>query len=324
MPPPTFMGKFVKKEVIVVGVEEDPHVSNTLKWLKKKNVGIKLYNLSQLPNIGYFNQLAFDAEYDENSLLWCRLAFLPGLDGSSSESLAHSMTLQSEWITFFRGLALSHAGPSINKVVDIFRWQNKIYQAKEFKRLSIKHPHTLVTRSLEAAEGFLKKCKGRCVMKLMSTPMPVLLPTGDTHLTWNTRLITHETISRMRDDHAETSPLFLQQCIEKAAEWRITCFGRKIFAARYMPDLGRDLSAVDWRDLHRRVKPEHLKLPSELERNVERLIEFTGLDACTIDVGETADGEFVFFEVNPEGQWGWLDSDGSYSNAMAELLIENA
>ncbi len=46
----------------------------------------------------------------------------------------------------------------------------------------------------------------------------------------------------------------------------------------------------------------------------------------TIDLVETPEGDYVFLEVNPSGQWLWLDDklDLGISDAVASWLAETA
>jgi membrane fusion protein len=48
------------------------------------------------------------------------------------------------------------------------------------------------------------------------------------------------------------------------------------------------------------------------------------LQSATFDLGETAEGEYVFFECNPAGQWAWLDTNGTYAEAMADVIVASS
>ena len=37
-----------------------------------------------------------------------------------------------------------------------------------------------------------------------------------------------------------------------------------------------------------------------------KLIQFYGLEFAAVDMGVLQNGEFVFLEINPNGQWLWL------------------
>jgi glutathione synthase/RimK-type ligase-like ATP-grasp enzyme len=55
------------------------------------------------------------------------------------------------------------------------------------------------------------------------------------------------------------------------------------------------------------VETKPANLPSEIERLLFDLVGQYKLRFAAIDLARTTAGEWVFFEVNPNGQWAWLD-----------------
>jgi glutathione synthase/RimK-type ligase-like ATP-grasp enzyme len=110
--------------------------------------------------------------------------------------------------------------------------------------------------------------------------------------------------------------------VPKRFDVRVTIVGRQVFAAAI--DSQSDLSAsIDWRLTDNPALPHHaVTLPESLTANLIRLMECLGLTFGAIDLVERPDGEFVFLEVNPSGQWLWLDRmlDLGISEAVADWL----
>lgn len=52
---------------------------------------------------------------------------------------------------------------------------------------------------------------------------------------------------------------------------------------------------------------EPCDLPDEVIRSLRRVLSMLGLRFGAFDIAETADGEYVFFEVNEAGQWLWQE-----------------
>jgi hypothetical protein len=58
------------------------------------------------------------------------------------------------------------------------------------------------------------------------------------------------------------------------------------------------MSDVSYRDI---------MLPEKVEDGVHRLMAHYRLRFAAIDMAVATTGEWYFFEINPNGQWAWLD-----------------
>lgn len=80
---------------------------------------------------------------------------------------------------------------------------------------------------------------------------------------------------------------------------------------------------MDWRhyDLEN-VAHVSAELPQEIQRKILCFMEAIKLQYGALDLIETPEGEFVFLEINPSGQWGWIaDLAGlPIPQAVAEML----
>ena len=117
-------------------------------------------------------------------------------------------------------------------------------------------------------------------------------------------------------------PVLLQEYVAKRYEWRVTVVGRRVFACRI--DSQRVAAArEDWR-LAEPTLLEHqlLDLPKELEGQLLRYLQCFGLEFGAFDLIESPNGQFVFLECNPNGQWLWIEelTSAPISEAIADLL----
>ncbi|MBR9804466.1 hypothetical protein GYB59_23455 [bacterium] len=55
------------------------------------------------------------------------------------------------------------------------------------------------------------------------------------------------------------------------------------------------------------VAYSEIELPSKVASSINILMERYGLRFAAIDMAIDLDGNWVFFEINPNGQWAWLD-----------------
>ena len=100
-------------------------------------------------------------------------------------------------------------------------------------------------------------------------------------------------------------------------ELRITVIGEQVFAAEFRPAAG----LIDGRlDLDTPYRPH--TLPNELSRRLLALVRQLGLVFSTIDMKLTDEGEYVFLELNPMGQYLYIEilAGLPLTAAMAELL----
>jgi glutathione synthase/RimK-type ligase-like ATP-grasp enzyme len=134
----------------------------------------------------------------------------------------------------------------------------------------------------------------------------------------------------MRGNTAETVPLcphLLQSEIDKRFDVRVTVVGSKHFACRiYSQDYSE--TEVDFRRSSatgRRLRHEIISLPDAVAKACTTLVEMLGLRFGAIDLVEDDDG-FVFLEINPNGQWAWIEqvTGAPIAHEIAELLLQKA
>jgi len=67
-------------------------------------------------------------------------------------------------------------------------------------------------------------------------------------------------------------------------------------------------------------------LPAEIERKLRRLVAAQGLNFGAIDMVLTPDGRYVFLELNPNGQFLWMEDlmGLPMSDAMCDLLLSGS
>jgi glutathione synthase/RimK-type ligase-like ATP-grasp enzyme len=104
----------------------------------------------------------------------------------------------------------------------------------------------------------------------------------------------------------------------------VTIVGQRIFAASI--DSQSDPNAtIDWRKTENPLLPHApIELPKPLQQSLLELMMRLSLSYGAIDLVLTPDGRYVFLEVNPNGQWLWIDEMLSLgiSQSIAEWLSE--
>jgi glutathione synthase/RimK-type ligase-like ATP-grasp enzyme len=120
-------------------------------------------------------------------------------------------------------------------------------------------------------------------------------------------------------------PAMYQEYVEKAFELRVTVVGDEIFACEIHSQKS-DSTLIDWRRYDFPSTPHlvHDSSPDLVRRCLE-LTKHYRLEFAAIDLIVTPAGETVFLELNPNGQWGWIEelTGLPIANAIARHLARS-
>jgi len=184
----------------------------------------------------------------------------------------------------------------VNPRIAISSASAKIAQLSVAKRIGLKIPDTIVTNSIDKLTNFAECHKGDIVAK----PLRAQVVGTDTA----TRVIGTRQLPRMHYRAALThAPCFAQEHLALRAEIRVVVFGSNLYAFRMTTDTkADDLKQVPLRD----IKHAPCQLDATTKRQLQALVHHYGLEFAAIDLAETDTDNLIFFEVNPNGQWLWL------------------
>lgn len=102
-------------------------------------------------------------------------------------------------------------------------------------------------------------------------------------------------------------PMTYQEEIEKKADIRVVVVGEQVFATEITVE---DEQQVDWRlaDLSGRdLVHKSMVLPDVVAYQCIELVQHFGLNYSSLDLVEDCRGNFYFLELNPNGQWAWIE-----------------
>lgn len=108
---------------------------------------------------------------------------------------------------------------------------------------------------------------------------------------------------------SKTLPLQIQRRIRKRSDIRVVVVNGDVFATRILP-AENSRSHIDWRlDQLRGADLLHqpFTLPEDVEALCRDLPTRFGLRYSSIDLIEDHRGHFWFLELNPNGQWAWIE-----------------
>jgi glutathione synthase/RimK-type ligase-like ATP-grasp enzyme len=169
-------------------------------------------------------------------------------------------------------------------------------------------PRTIITNDETEARNFIETVGKSVVYKtacagVMYTESPAPgFVIGEIY----TSLLTDDLITRgMR--RLRSCPVLLQEYVDKDIELRVTVVGDHVFAAEIHSQDAVE-SRVDWRqgdvfDIEHRPHD----LPNVVEDQCRQLVRGFGLEFGAIDIIKSPDGRYVFLELNPNGQYAWIE-----------------
>jgi glutathione synthase/RimK-type ligase-like ATP-grasp enzyme len=213
--------------------------------------------------------------------------------------------------------------------IDQDRWINhpsrnvaashKIEQLTTARALGFRIPDTLVTQDAGKLRAFFSKHDGKIIVKPMVSRY-VERPDGQMKSLVYTNKVDASHLEKL--DDLPASPTLFQQRIDKSRDVRITVVGEHIHAVALT---AREPDGSQRCDIRRNnmedVEYQEIACPAEVARGVKTLMGRYGLRFAAIDMAIGADGLWYFFEVNPNGQWAWLDLAGGMDIASSFVMV---
>ncbi|MFI6810886.1 MvdC/MvdD family ATP grasp protein [Nonomuraea sp. NPDC050328] len=200
--------------------------------------------------------------------------------------------------------------PGGRRVID--HAARKQHQLPAAARAGLEIPATLITNDPEEFLGFYDRFHGKVITK------PVHLPARG-------RLTRPVAPSEVGYAGAlRYCPVIVQEYVDKRVELRVTVVGERVFAAE-IDSQANHLTAHDSRDDRLGRTPYRpVRLPAAVERSCLALTRALGLAYGAIDLIVTPDGRHVFLEINPNGQYLWVERRTGLpiSEALCDLLLE--
>jgi glutathione synthase/RimK-type ligase-like ATP-grasp enzyme len=313
--------------VLIITNDHDEHADAVVSELHNRDVGVFRFHPEDFPHAcsvsleindgritGELRTADHQVHLDDVCAAWYRRSrnLYMGPISRTSEKLEDYVKTQSTAtvVAVCAGLQsfwVSH--PFSLRVAEV-----KALQLAKAAEAGLKTPHTLISNDPSQASTFVGALGDtQCAIKPL-----VAVGVTDEHgyrLPLTTTLPAGHSL-----ESVAFAPTMLQPYVEKAFELRCVVMGDKIFAAKMDSQASED-SRIDWRG----GNPEHevFELPPQVQAALHRLMDSFGLNFASLDMIVTPEGEFVFLELNPNGQWLWLEHELGLPlvATMADLLM---
>jgi glutathione synthase/RimK-type ligase-like ATP-grasp enzyme len=312
----------------IISNKFDVHANYIVEKLKSRNILFQRIKTEDFYTSNFSIKLSSDNKdnahlfpkiYDkfaELSLIkafWFRRPFLPKISSDLDEKSAKfvqeetTKTIDGLWRLFQSQLWVNN--PDANKIAD-----NKLYQLHLAKTLGFEIPKTLITISPHEALQFFSDCNDKIVVKAISKSW---IENKNKISVIRTNLINQE--NKKKINAVQNCPTLFQELVEKSSELRVTVIGKKIFGCQ-IHSQENEATQIDYKRDINSLRHNRFVLPDHLARKCLKMMTSLKLKYAAIDFIITPDNRFVFLELNPNGQWLWIEQKTKMP--IADTLIE--
>jgi glutathione synthase/RimK-type ligase-like ATP-grasp enzyme len=229
--------------------------------------------------------------------------FRPSLLSSRSPETTFADTFSNEqWHAAFRILKEALQCVWINDYDAIQAAYNRARQLEAARECGFSIPRTLITNDPVAASRFHDDHKEPLIIKALHHHS----------VEYDTKRYSMyaRDIETSRTDALQglvAAPCVIQQKIQKVGEVRVTIFGDKVYAVKLLPSS----PALAQEDIHKGPLADVHKRPivcaPSFEQRCHALVSMFKLRYAALDFLLASDGTEYFLEMNPDGDWCWLE-----------------
>jgi hypothetical protein len=311
--------------ILVISTPRDEHAQRVLAELLKIGAPAQLLDLSEFPlRLGLNLQYGKEGRefilgcadgglnLEDCGAVWWRRPQSPDV-GPDITQPSHRLFALNECNEALQGLWHALDAYWINDPARDQVAHRKAYQLRVAQDVGLTIPDTLISNCPRAATTFISRIGAeRVVYKSFSA----------TEQEWReTRVLKQGELQFI--DNVRYAPVIFQEYVEADVDLRITVIGDHLFpAAIHSQDTAYK---VDFRIDIANARIEATELPPKVEDQLRALMARLGLVYGAIDMRRTPDGRYVFLEINPAGQWLFIEqfSQQPISRALANALASH-
>jgi glutathione synthase/RimK-type ligase-like ATP-grasp enzyme len=221
-----------------------------------------------------------------------------------------------QWNSALEALQRNLACKWISNPQATFQASDRSKQLSVAKAVGFNIPDTLITNDPDAARDFYHCHDGGVVIKALRHHSVVVR--GKMYSMFTRRILMKD-LPRL--DDLLYAPCILQEELHEKSELRVTVVGEEVFTA----ELDSRSTVRNYDDIHRAVSNFPIRvfdLPDRIRTHCIDLIKSLGLRYGAIDFIKDENERLVFLEVNPTGDWYWIERKTklSITKAMVNLI----
>ena len=211
---------------------------------------------------------------------------------SKKELSVQEQLERNQWSSFLRNLIVFKNANWINNPVSTYRAENKIFQLCIAKEYGLEVPVTYISNCTDFNKKYIVKSLDTALFYDMEN---------------NKEMFTYSNVvsgSELNEYDLTSAPIFIQEFLNPKIDCRVTYVQGKLFPVKILQN-GKGLYG-DWRMRKEELEYIPFQLPTYVENAIHKLMKKLELNFGGIDLAIVS-GEYYFIEVNPTGEWGWLE-----------------
>ncbi|WP_210558324.1 MULTISPECIES: hypothetical protein [unclassified Pseudomonas] len=230
--------------------------------------------------------------------------------------LGEKRYIEAEWGSFLKSLYMRLEGAWLSGPTQIFLAEDKPLQLILAHELGFEIPEVAITNDWASVRQITSQYPA------IGKPLREALLSGEGERVMFTTRINDATESDTAS--IALTPFIVQREILKKYDVRVTVVGTKTFATAIWSQANAE-TEVDWRQGSRTdLKHERIELEQSLKQRCIDLVSTLGLKFGAIDFICDLEDRLWFLEINPNGQWAWIENLTGYpiSKAIVDELEE--
>ena len=311
--------------IVIISADEDVHARAVLDELRAIGQDALVLDLAEFPKNaslavepgreGGLRRLTYRGESIDLSILsvaWWRRPQPYGMDAGITDPVAANFALH-EVDEAIQGLWLSLDAFWINPPAKDQCAARKLWQLDVARLVGLDVPRTLITNDPDAARSFVAaEGEAGTIYKAFQ---------GSEDAWRETRLLRPSEIEQISS--VRYAPVIFQEYVEASCDIRVTIVGDDVFAAAIYSQ--ESAYKVDFRMNMGSVRIEAIQLPTAVEEGLLNLMRQLGLVYGAIDLRRTPDDRYLFLEINPAGQWLFVEDQSRQpiSSTLAGLMARH-
>lgn len=260
------------------------------------------------------HQSIVDNDYD---VVWWRRARKPHIPRTSIHPEDYRFVVKENSL-FFESLTQNMAPNAwwVNTKAAAMRANSKLLQLKLATECDMKIPTTLCSNDPEAIRYFILKHETNGVV-YKPLCANFWFEEQKMRIAYTSKISFSELPS---NNFLQLTPGIFQKEIKKKYELRVTCFGNYLVTAK-LNSQAHLAGKIDWRAIpHKELSIEPYTLPTSLEEKIRQFMKRLGLVFGAFDFIVNEDNEYIFLEVNEQGQFLWIE-DFNPDFKMLDIFI---
>ena len=310
--------------IVIISAITDAHYQTVAQKLNILGVPYVLFDQSALPGLTITTDFEKkilqigNKEYSHISAVWNRLSFEPNLMFELKGG--YLKFAQNEFKEAFKGSLRSFCNDWYNTPESNRNASYKPLQLRvAVSQSGFKIPPTLITSNRSSLLAFREKYP-QIIAKSLGKP---ILDHDGTFTSVFTKEVDDDFLKQL--DNLWYSPCIFQEFITNICTVKVAVIGKRFFACKTAHTSGF-CPITEKRKNDENATYACIELPEKIAHGCRKMMQHFELQYATFDFGVTPCGEWYFFEINPNGQWLWIEemTGMPIASAFADMLVSSA